>query len=141
MMAHSGWLRETIKGKYIMTTFIGFNTQGQYKKFTLTDSALIKRDLLNALNIRQGQIPGRPQVGTILWDNLFESQTNETDTAIVNEIQRIAGGDPRLQISNVEIFPQQNGILLQVELILTPSTDAERLSIFFDQNTRNASYV
>jgi hypothetical protein len=124
-----------------MTTFIGFNTQDQYKKFTLTDAALIKRDLLNALNIRQGQLPGRPQVGTILWDNLFESQTNETDTAIINEIQRVAGGDPRLQISNIEIFPQQNGILLQVELILTPSTDAERLSIFFDQNSRTASYV
>lgn len=124
-----------------MPTFIGFNTQGQYKKFTLTDSALIKRDLLNALNIRQGQIPGRPQVGTILWDNLFDNQTNETDEAIVNELQRVAGGDPRIQISDVEIFSQENGILLQVELILVPSTDPERLAIFFDQNTRTASYV
>jgi len=124
-----------------MPAFIGFNTQGQYKKFTLTDSALIKRDLLNALNIRQGQIPGRPQVGTILWDNLFDNQTNETERAILNEIQRVAGGDPRLQISTVEIFPQQNGLLLQVEIILVPSTEPERLSIFFDQNTRNASYV
>lgn len=124
-----------------MPAFIGFNTQGQYKKFTLTDSALIKRDLLNALNIRQGQLPGRPQVGTILWDNLFETQTNETNEAIIAELQRVVGGDPRIQISNVEIFPQQNGLLLQVELILVPSTEAERLAIFFDQNTRNASYV
>jgi hypothetical protein len=124
-----------------MPTFIGFNTQGQYKKFTLTDSALIKRDFLNALNIRQGQIPGRPQVGTILWDNLFDNQTNETDTAIVNELQRVAGGDPRIQISDIEIFPQENGILLQVELIFVPTTDPERLAIFFDQNTRTASYV
>jgi hypothetical protein len=124
-----------------MPVFIGFNTQGQYKKFTLTDSALIKRDLLNALNIRQGQIPGRPQVGTVLWDNLFDSQSNETEQSIVNELQRVAGGDPRLQISNIEIFPQQNGLLLQVEIILVPSTEAERLSIFLDQNTRTASYV
>lgn len=124
-----------------MPAFIGFNTQGQYKKFTLTDSALIKRDLLNALNIRQGQIPGRPQVGTILWDNLFDNQSNETDQSIINEIQRVAGGDPRLQISNVEIFPQANGLLMQIELILVPSTEPERLAIFFDQNTRNASYV
>lgn len=124
-----------------MPAFIGFNTQGQYKKFTLTDSALIKRDLLNALNIRQGQIPGRPQVGTILWDNLFDNQTNETERAILNEIQRVAGGDPRLQISTVEIFPQQNGLLMQIEIILVPSTEPERLSIFFDQNSRNASYV
>jgi hypothetical protein len=124
-----------------MPAFIGFNTQGQYKKFTLTDSALIKRDLLNALNIRQGQIPGRPQVGTILWDSLFDNQSNETDQAITNEIQRVAGGDPRLQISQVEIFPQENGILIQIEIILVPSTEPERLAIFFDQNTRNASYV
>lgn len=124
-----------------MPAFIGFNTQGQYKKFTLTDSALVKRDLLNALNIRQGQIPGRPQVGTILWDNLFDSQTNETNNSIIAEIQRVAGGDPRLQIANIEIFPQENGILLQVEIMIVPSTDAERLSIFFDQNTRSASYV
>ena len=124
-----------------MPAFIGFNTQGQYKKFTLTDSALIKRDLLNALNIRQGQIPGRPQVGTILWDNLFENQTNETDDAIVNELQRVVAGDPRIQISDVEIFSQENGILLQVELVLVPTTEPERLAIFFDQNTRTASYV
>ena len=124
-----------------MQTFVGFNTQGQYKKFTLTDSALIKRDFLNALNIRQGQLVGRPQVGTVLWDNLFDSQTNETINSITTEIQRIAGGDPRLQISNVEIFPQENGILLQIELIIVPSTESERLAIFFDQNTRTASYV
>jgi hypothetical protein len=124
-----------------MPAFIGFNTQGQYKKFTLTDSALVKRDLLNALNIRQGQIPGRPQVGTILWDSVFDSQTNETEQTLINEIQRVAGGDPRLQISNVEVFPQENGLLMQIELIIVPSTESQRLAIFFDQNTRNASYV
>jgi len=37
-----------------MSTFIGFNTQNQYKKFTLVDTELIKRDLLNAFNITQG---------------------------------------------------------------------------------------
>jgi phage baseplate assembly protein W len=55
-------------------TFIGFNTQGQFKKFTLTGFDLIKRDLLNALNIRQGQLPGRPGYGTVIWDFLFEPQ-------------------------------------------------------------------
>jgi len=124
-----------------MPAFIGFNTQGQFKKFTLTDSALIKRDLLNALNIRQGQVPGRPQVGTILWDSLFDNQSSETEQSIINEVQRVAGGDPRLQISQVEVFPQENGILIQIEILLVPSTEPERLAIFFDQNSRSASYV
>jgi phage baseplate assembly protein W len=124
-----------------MATFIGFNTQDQFKKFTLVDDALIKRDLLNALNIRQGQLVGRPGYGTALWDNLFENQTNETEAAITREIQRVAGGDPRLQISEIDIFPQENGILIQILLTIVPSTDAERLSIFFDQQTRTASYI
>ena len=124
-----------------MATFIGFNTQDQFKKFTLVDDALIKRDLLNALNIRQGQLVGRPGYGTALWDNLFENQTNETEAAITREIQRVAGGDPRLQISEIDIFPQENGILIQLLLTIVPSTDAERLSIFFDQQTRRASYI
>jgi phage baseplate assembly protein W len=124
-----------------MATFIGFNTQDQFKKFTLVDDALIKRDLLNALNIRQGQLVGRPGYGTALWDNLFENQTNETEAAITREIQRVAGGDPRLQISSIDVFPQENGMLIQLELTIVPSTDAERLSIFFDQQTRTASYI
>ena len=124
-----------------MATFIGFNTQDQFKKFTLVDDALIKRDLLNALNIRQGQLVGRPGYGTALWDNLFENQTNETEAAITREIQRVAGGDPRLQISEIDLFPQENGILIQILLTIVPSTDAERLSIFFDQQTRTASYI
>jgi phage baseplate assembly protein W len=122
-------------------TFIGFNTQNQYKKFTLTDFALVKRDLLNAFNIRQGQLPGRPAYGTSLWDFLFEAQLEDLNTAIVNEVQRVAGGDPRIYINDVQSYPQENGILIEIELTIVPSTDAERLSIFFDLQQRNASYV
>ena len=122
-------------------TFIGFNTQGQFKKFTLTGFELIKRDLLNAFNIRQGQLPGRPAYGTVLWDFLFENQVEASQQAIEREVQRVAAGDPRIFISQVVTFPQENGILIQVELTVTPSTDAERLSIFFDLQQRNASYV
>jgi phage baseplate assembly protein W len=124
-----------------MPTFIGFNTQNQFKKFTLVDGELIKRDLLNAFNITQGQLPGRPSYGTTLWDFLFENQDQVTMAAIIREIQRVAGYDPRIQISNVEVFPQENGLLIQVELAIVPSTDAQRLSIFFDQQQRRASYV
>ena len=65
-----------------MTTFVGFNTINQFKKFTLTDFELIKRDLLNAFNIRQGQLPGRPGYGTVLWEYVFEPQTTQTQNSI-----------------------------------------------------------
>jgi phage baseplate assembly protein W len=124
-----------------MPTFIGFNTQDQYKKFTLLDADLVKRDLLNGLNIRQGQLPGRPQFGTTLWDNLFENQSPALVNAIEREIQRVAGYDPRIQISDTQVFPQENGMLIQVQLAIVPSTTAQQLSIFFNQQQRRASYV
>ena len=58
-----------------MPTFVGFNTIGRARNFTLTDRDLVIRDLLNALNIQQGEVPGRPQVGTLIWSFLFENQT------------------------------------------------------------------
>lgn len=124
-----------------MTTFVGFNTINQYKKFTLTDFELIKRDLLNAFNIRQGQLPGRPGYGTVLWDYVFEPQITQTQNAINAEVQRVAGGDPRIFISDVQSYPQENGILIEVQLTVVPTQNAEILSIFFDQQQRKATYV
>lgn len=124
-----------------MAKFIGFNTIDQPKKFTLTDFALIKRDLLNAFNIRQGQLPGRPAYGTTIWSFVFEPQTQQVQDAIVNEVQRVAGGDPRLYINDIQSYPQDNGILIEIELTVVPSTTAERLSVFFDQQQRQATYV
>jgi phage baseplate assembly protein W len=124
-----------------MATFVGFNTINQYKKFTLVDFELIKRDLLNAFNIRQGELVGLPGYGTTIWDNVFENQTQETIRSITNEVERVAGGDPRLYISQVEVFPQENGMLIQIALTMVPGQTAELLSVFFDQQTRRASYV
>ena len=124
-----------------MPTFIGFNTIDQFKKFTLTDFELIKRDLANALNIQQGSLPGRPGYGTMIWSYVFENQTLETENGILQEIQRVAGGDPRIYINDANVYPQDNGILIELQVQVIPSQTSERLAIFFDQETRRASYV
>lgn len=124
-----------------MPTFIGFNTINQNKKFTAVDFNLIKIDLLNAFNIRQGELVGRPGYGTVLWNYLFENQTQETQQLIYTEIQRVCAGDPRIFISGIQMFPQENGLLVQVGIAVVPSTNAQMLSIFFNQQQRIATYV
>lgn len=124
-----------------MATFIGFNTIGQNKNFTAVDFALIKIDLLNAFNIRQGELVGRPNYGTLIWNYLFENQLPETETAIYNEIQRVCGGDPRIYVNNIYLYPQENGILVEIQLQTVATTDAQRLSIFFNEQQRSASYI
>jgi phage baseplate assembly protein W len=71
-----------------MATFIGFNTIGQNKQFTAVDYNLIKIDLLNAFNIRQGEVVGRPGYGTLLWNYIFENQIPETEAAIYSTEQK-----------------------------------------------------
>jgi phage baseplate assembly protein W len=124
-----------------MATFIGFNTVDQFKKFTLTDFELIKRDLINALNIRQGELPGRPGYGTIIWSYVFENQSSTMQENIKAEIQRVAGGDPRLSISNTEVFPQDNGLRVELTVQTVGSYTAERLALFFNEESRRASFI
>jgi phage baseplate assembly protein W len=124
-----------------MATFIGFNTIDQYKKFTLVDFQLIKRDLLNYFNIRQGEKVGRPDVGTTMWNLIFEPQTEQTASLIVQEMQRIVGQDPRIYLSSAEAYPQVNGILVELEIQTVQGQTAQLLSVFFDQQTRTASYI
>ena len=72
---------------------------------------------------------------------MFEAQTAETHAVITQEIQRVCAGDPRVYISGMQLFPQENGLLIQLGVAVVPSTNAQLLSIFFDQQQRRATYV
>lgn len=124
-----------------MTTFVGYNTQGQNKNFTLVGNDLVVRDLLNAFNIRQGEMVGLPNYGTTLWTYVFEQQTSDSERAIFNEIQRVCSLDPRVFLNSAQLFPQLNGLLVQLQINIVPSTESIMLNLFMNQNTRVASYV
>lgn len=122
-----------------MATFIGFNTINQYGKFTLLDFELIKRDLSNAFNIQQGTLPGRPGYGTIIWSFVFENQSVETQNAILAEIQRVVGQDPRIVVSQANLYPQNNGLLVEIQIETVSGSTAETLQVFFDQQNNTAT--
>ena len=124
-----------------MATFIGYNTINQYKNYTLTDFELIKRDLLNALNIRQGESPMRPLNGTNIWNYIFEPQSPETVRTIEKEIQRVIGKDPRIQTSSLAVYSKDNGILVELQIETVAGTGPQDLIILFDQESQFASYV
>jgi phage baseplate assembly protein W len=146
-----------------MTTFIGFSTQHventrpsqaqrgteggaspsnqitRYgKKFRTTDEQLVIQDFINALNIPQGQKVGNPGYGTTLWDFIFEPNTLDTRIRVEDEIRRVASLDPRLNLNSVVTYDKDNGILLELELAITPFNNAQTLSIMFDQNAGSA---
>ena len=123
-----------------MTTFIGYSTIDQYKNYTVTDFELIKLDILNALSIRQGEMPGRPEVGTTMFTLMFEPQGEPTNKAITKELQRVIAQDPRVQLTDINIFPQENGILIELEVDAVSGQQGELLNIFFNNQTMRAAY-
>ena len=123
-----------------MPTFIGYSTIDKYKSYTVTDFALIKRDLLNALNIRQGEMPGRPNVGTTMWSLIYEPQNASTSQQVITEIQRVVAQDPRIAISDINVYAQENGLLVELEVQTVQGQNAEMMAIFFDQNQQRAAF-
>lgn len=109
------------------------------KKFKLNDEQLVIRDFLNSLNIRQGEKVGQPSYGTTLWNFVFEPNTPDVQFALENEIRRMASEDPRIIIDYVKAFPQENGILMEVQLAVEPFNQSLLLSVFFNSNTNTAS--
>ena len=109
------------------------------KKFRLVDEQLVIQDLVNALNIRKGEKVGQPSYGTTLWDFVFEPNTADVQTELQNEISRVCALDPRLAINTIRAFPKENGILVEVQLSISPYNNAGDLALFFNSQTNTAA--
>ena len=119
-----------------MTTYRGFSTAVNAKKYTLTDFELAKQDLLNYFNIRKGQKLMQPTFGTVIWDMLFEPLDENTQLLIQNDINKIISYDPRLAVGQVAITQQDHGFLIQLTLSYIPTNQTSLLSLNFDRSTQ-----
>ena len=108
------------------------------KKFRTTDEELVVRDFINALNIPQGQKPGKPEYGTTLWSFVFEPNTVDVRAQLEEEIKRIASEDPRLILNTVSTTNLEGGIMIELEVAVSPFNNATELAILFDQTTNTA---
>ena len=138
----------TINANKPKTTNINSGVDGGYgsttksivfgKKYRMVDEQLVIQDFVNALNIQQGEKVGNPGYGTTLWSFVFEPNTGDVQFQLENEIRRVANTDPRLIINTVRAYPQENGILLEVEMAVSPFNQANLLSVFFNSATNIA---
>ena len=109
------------------------------KKFSLVDEQLVIQDFINAFNIRQGTMVGKPGYGTTLWDYVFDPNTSDIISAIKNEVRRVANTDPRIQISTISVYPKDNGILIELEMAVVPFNQAQLIAVFLNQDTGTAA--
>ena len=120
-----------------MSTYKGFSTIDQNKKFRLTDLDLIKRDLLNHFYIRKGEKLMQPKFGSIVWNMLFEPLTEEVKKAILDDVTDVVSYDPRLRVDEVIIQQLEYGLQLQIGLTYLPGNTVTSMLLTFDKNSQS----
>jgi len=124
-----------------MTVYSGFNTINQTKKFVLTDYELVKRDILNSFLIKQGEVPGRPLVGSTIWSIVFDNQTDELKTQLDNEVRRTIAHDKRVSLDFLDIEYIEHGVILDLTVTVLGLDQQVKFGLYFDRITNRALLV
>lgn len=117
-----------IKINTCMALFKGMSTIGRTRApYTLTDKDLVKRDLLNELYTKRGERVMRPNFGSIIWDLLMDPNEPNLQEMVRDDIKKIVGRDPRVEMKKVNIFIGDNAIRAEVELRYVLLNDSDIL--------------
>ena len=121
--------------------FVGYSTYDALTKrsTTLYDIDLIDRDLSNAFETRVNERVMRPDWGCKIWDWLMDQLTPELRQKIVAEATRICETDSRLQVQNVAVFQQTNGLRIEITLLYRPFAVVSTFTKTFEQ--RQSAYI
>jgi phage baseplate assembly protein W len=94
------------------------------------DYDLIKQDILNMFQTRQGERVMHPDFGTIIWDVIYDPLTEQLKELVVNDVTRILNFDPRVTPISINLLEQPYGLLLEstLQYVGTDQTDTLRLS-------------
>jgi len=102
--------------------FIGFSTQtsAETGNRTLYDIDLINADLMTSFQTRVGERLMRPDWGCRLWQYLFEPLTPVMREAIIAEATRICNLDSRTIMVNTQVYEQDQGFRISIDLLYLP---------------------
>lgn len=116
-----------------MAMYRGFSTlEGTFAPTKLTNTSLIKRDILNHFRIRQGEKLSNPGFGSSVQDLIMEPLTVEIKNLLVEEITRIIKSDPRVLLAGLIVSEYSNGIQAEVNLTYVQSNQSETLLFNFN---------
>lgn len=113
----------------------GFSTVNvENNSFQQYDLSLIKQDLVNHFQIRQGEKLSDPTFGCIIWDALFEPLTEELKEAITVNVTNIVNYDPRTRASAVQVSEYEQGLQIECTITYVQYNISEQLKFQFDRS-------
>lgn len=117
-----------------VATYKGISTvNNDFGSIKLTDTDLIKRDLLNHFALRKGEKLMNANFGTSIRDLIMDPLTEETKAAVVSEVNDVINADPRVRAESVTIDEYESGIRIEMVLRYVLSNQVENLAVQFDR--------
>lgn len=119
-----------------VAVYKGISTvNNNFGSIKLTDTDLIKRDLLNHFAIRKGEKLMNAEFGTSLRDLIMDPLTEETKAIIVQEVDAVIKNDPRVRSEGVTIDEYEGGLQIEMILRYVTNNQVENLMVKFDRPT------
>lgn len=117
-----------------IAVYKGFSTiKNDFGGSKVTDTDLIKRDLLNHFAIRKGEKLMNGNFGTSLRDLIMDPLTEETKQLIIEEVNAVIANDPRVRPEEVTLDEYESGLQVQIVLRYVIDNQVENLLVRFDR--------
>jgi len=122
-----------------VATYKGFSTiNNNFGGSKLTDTELIKRDLLNHFAIRKGEKLMNGDFGTSIRDLIMDPLTDDTKALLIQEVNAVIENDPRVRSEGITLDEYQNGLQVEMSLRYVIDNQVENLIVRFDRPDREA---
>ena len=82
---------------------------------------------------------GRPEVGTKLWDYIFDPNDDLTASRVEGEVRRIIELDIRVALNEIEVTTALNTVRAHISVSFLPDQSVEEFFIVFEQDTQTAT--
>jgi len=117
-----------------IATYKGFSTvSNNFGSSKLTDTDLIKRDLLNHFAIRKGEKLMNGEFGTSLRDLIMDPLTDETKAIVIQEVNAVIENDPRVRSEGITLDEYENGLQIEMSVRYVIDNQVENLVVRFDR--------
>ena len=112
----------------------GFSTANDKSMTTkIYDFELIKQDILNMFQTRQGERVMNPEFGTVIWSLIYEPFTADVKQLISEDATRIFNYDPRVTPTQIQITEQEYGMVIEATLFYKQENMTDVMRLAFDK--------
>jgi len=123
-----------------MATYYGYTSIGRdFVDTAATDGVLIRSDLINHLNTRQGERLMNPDFGCLVWDYIFDPFTDDVRFAVVENLQEIVAADPRIVLQSLEVTEWEHGLQVELNVMYVTNNQVEAMIVTFDGQSGKAT--